>query len=153
VPPPQKLKKIFLVQCVQKIFVFRPKGGGIAQCPPPLNTPLHCSVLFCSVLFSSRPQSEGWPHHGRTFSIYRCPLSFCYWHCSHSMQGGVYETVELPSICLSVCPSIRPCRHSAAARRCDGFAAVSPVARKYRSIAPRPALSSKREQCHVCQLT
>jgi len=25
------------------------------------------TVLFCS---------EGWPHHGRTFSIYLCPLSF-----------------------------------------------------------------------------
>ena len=25
------------------------------------------TVLFCS---------EGWPHHGRTFSIYMCPLSF-----------------------------------------------------------------------------
>ena len=25
---------------------------------------------FCSVLFLSRPRSEGWPHHGRTFSIY-----------------------------------------------------------------------------------
>ena len=24
----------------------------------------------CSVLFLSRPRSEGWPHHGRTFSIY-----------------------------------------------------------------------------------
>jgi len=35
VPPPQKFKKMFLVQCVPKIFVFRPKGGGIAQCPPP----------------------------------------------------------------------------------------------------------------------
>ena len=30
-------------------------------------------VLF---LFFSRPWSEGWPHHGRTFSIYLCPLSF-----------------------------------------------------------------------------
>jgi len=30
----------------------------------------------CSVLFVSRPRSEGWPHHGRTFSIYLCPLSF-----------------------------------------------------------------------------
>ena len=30
----------------------------------------------CSVLFLSRPRSEGWPHHGRTFSIYLCPLSF-----------------------------------------------------------------------------
>ena len=31
------------------------------------------AVLFCSF---SRPRSEGWPHHGRTFSIYPCPLSF-----------------------------------------------------------------------------
>jgi len=23
---------------------------------------------FCSVLFFSRPRSEGWPHHGRTFA-------------------------------------------------------------------------------------
>jgi len=30
----------------------------------------------CSVLFLSRPRPEGWPHHGRTFSIYPCPLSF-----------------------------------------------------------------------------
>jgi len=29
-----------------------------------------------SVLFSSRPRSEGWPHHGRTCSIYPCPVSF-----------------------------------------------------------------------------
>jgi len=32
--------------------------------------------MFCSVLFFSRPRSEGWPHHGRTFSIYLYPLSF-----------------------------------------------------------------------------
>ena len=62
--------------------------------------------LFSSVLFLSLPQSEGWPHHGRTFSIYLYPLSFwltlpqrprldvvypgrawssspaCTWHCS-----------------------------------------------------------------------
>jgi len=30
----------------------------------------------CSVLFFSRPRSEGWPHHGPTFSICSCPLSF-----------------------------------------------------------------------------
>ena len=30
---------------------------------------------LCS-LFLSRRRSEGWPHHGRTFSIYPCPLSF-----------------------------------------------------------------------------
>ena len=29
-----------------------------------------------TVLFSSRPRSEGWPHHGHTFSNYLCPLSF-----------------------------------------------------------------------------
>ena len=29
-----------------------------------------------SVLFFSCPRSEGWPHHGRTFSTYPCPLSF-----------------------------------------------------------------------------
>ena len=32
-------------------------------------------AYICCVLFS-RPRSEGWPHHGRTFSIYLCPLSF-----------------------------------------------------------------------------
>ena len=38
----------------------------------------YCSALFCSVLFFSRPRSEGWPYHGRklTFSIYLYPLSF-----------------------------------------------------------------------------
>jgi len=27
-------------------------------------------------LFFSRPRSKRWPHSGRTFSIYPCPLSF-----------------------------------------------------------------------------
>ena len=55
-----------------------------------------CCELFCSVLFFSRPRSEGWPHHERTFSIYPCPLSF--W-------------LTLPRRVLSTswcCPS-RPC--------------------------------------------
>ena len=34
------------------------------------------SWCHCSVLFFSHPRSEGWPHHGRTFSIYLCLLSF-----------------------------------------------------------------------------
>jgi len=44
------------------------------------------------VLFFCRPRSGGWPHHGRTFSIYICPLSFwltllrgvlsTYWCCT-----------------------------------------------------------------------
>ena len=53
-------------------------------------------VLHCSVLFFSRCWSKGWPHHGRTFSIYPCPLSF--W-------------LTLPGEVLSMswcCPS-RPC--------------------------------------------
>ena len=51
-----------------------------------------CSVLFL-FLFFSRPRSEGWSHHERTFSIYPCPLSF---------QG---ESCPPTSWC---CPS-RPC--------------------------------------------
>jgi len=54
-------------------------------------------TLICSVLFFSS-LSEGWPHHGRTFSIYLCPLSL--W-------------LTLPRRVLSTfwcCPSIpRPC--------------------------------------------
>jgi len=34
-PPPQNFKKKFLVQCVKKIFVFRPKGGPSPSAPPP----------------------------------------------------------------------------------------------------------------------
>ena len=48
------------------------------------------------VLFFSRPRSEGWPHHGRTFSIHIWPLSF--WL---TLPRGVLST----SRC---CPS-RPC--------------------------------------------
>jgi len=33
-------------------------------------------LIFCSILFFSRPRSEGWPHHGRSFFICLCPLSF-----------------------------------------------------------------------------
>jgi len=33
-------------------------------------------LLSTSDLIFSRPRSEGWPHYGRTFSIYPCPLSF-----------------------------------------------------------------------------
>jgi len=47
--------------------------------------------------------------------------------------SGVSATVVRPSVCLS---------HPAAARRCCGFAAVGPAARRYRSIAARPVGSS-----------
>ena len=58
-----------------------------------------CEFSFltaCFFLFFSHPQSEGWPHHERTFSIYLCSLSF--W-------------LTLPQKVLSMywcCPS-RPC--------------------------------------------
>ena len=55
-----------------------------------------CVLRKQYVLFFSHPRSEGWPHHGRTFSIYPCPLSF--W-------------LTLPQRVLSTswcCPS-RPC--------------------------------------------
>jgi len=35
-----------------------------------------CTLIQGSVLLFSRPRSEGWPHHGRTFPINPCPLSF-----------------------------------------------------------------------------
>ena len=64
-----------------------------------------------------------------------------------SVRLSVRPSVR-PSVCLSVCLS----HHSAAARHCGGFAAVGPAASGYRSIAARPALSSKCEQCHVVKL-
>jgi len=33
-------------------------------------------AAISSDLIFSRPRSEGWPHYGRTFSIYPCLLSF-----------------------------------------------------------------------------
>ena len=71
-----------------------------------------------------------------------CSLLLDYWHCPHDRRSGVYETVERPSVCP-------PSHQWAAARRCGGFAAVGPAARRYRSTAARPALSSKHEQCPV----
>jgi len=40
-----------------------PVVGTLQECASDVCT------MFCSVLFFSRPRSEGWPHHGRTFSI------------------------------------------------------------------------------------
>jgi len=45
--------------------------GYMQVCPRSVTMP--APLLF---LFFSRPRSEGWPLHGRTFSIYPCPLSF-----------------------------------------------------------------------------
>jgi len=59
------------------------------------------------------------------------------------MRSRVYETVERPSVCLSVRAISRP-PHAAAV-----FAAVGPAATSYRPASARPALSRKREQFRV----
>ena len=78
------------VSCFSKIqigFTFlvpahlgSPGKGPLNGCVSVSMQVTHSSVSYClctgSVLFFSRPRSEGWPHHGRTFSIYLCPLSF-----------------------------------------------------------------------------
>jgi len=43
-----------LVQCVQKIFVFRPKGGH-RPVPPPLNTPLAMITVHTKFVSSYAP--------------------------------------------------------------------------------------------------
>jgi len=58
-----------------------------------------------------------------------------------ALRSSVYETVERPSVCLSVCLS----HHPTAAAACGGFAAERRVHRMYRSIAAaagRPAAAS-----------
>jgi len=65
--------------------------------------------------------------------------------CSPCMHSRVYVTTRCPSVRPTVCLS-----HSRTAAVCSGFAAVGPAARRYRSIAARPARSSKCGQCHVC---
>jgi len=51
--------------------------------------------------------------------------------------------IEQSLIKLSTRLSVRPSHH------CGRFAAVGPAARRCRSVAARPALSSKCAQCHV----
>jgi len=46
------------------------------HCAVVVTLPTQANWLTRSVLFFSRPRSDGWPHHGHTFSIYPCPLSF-----------------------------------------------------------------------------
>ena len=65
----------------------------------------------CYVLFFSRPRSEGWPHHGRTFSIYFCPLSF--WLTStgspvHVLMLSIQAVRGLPYLALFLALSLSP---------------------------------------------
>ena len=51
-----------------------PDSGGL-EWYNQQHLPLHRIVLHSPVLFFSRPQSKGWPHHGRTSSVDHCPVS------------------------------------------------------------------------------
>ena len=59
----------------------------------------------------------------------------------HCMRSRVYETVGRLSVCLSVRPW-----HSDVAGLLMWFRRAG---RRYQSIAARPALSSRCDQCHV----
>ena len=67
-------------------------GHGLPYSTGQLHQPRHMMAL--SVTVSSR--SEGWPHHGRTFSIYLSPLTFLL-----TLPRGVLSNYRC-------CPS-RPC--------------------------------------------
>jgi len=54
------------------------------------------SLMMYTVLSFSRPRSESWPHHGRTFSIYLCPLS-------------IWLTLPRRVLFTSWCCPSRPC--------------------------------------------
>jgi len=64
-------------------------------------------VLF---LFFSRPRSEASPHHGRTFSTYLCPLSFCIYFFTgssvHALMLSIQAVRCLPRL---LAPGIVPC--------------------------------------------
>ena len=51
-----------------------------------------------SVLFFS-PQSGSWPHHGRTFSVYLCPLSF-WLTLNCRAKGSGADPGSWPSVCM-----------------------------------------------------
>ena len=90
--------------------------------PPPSSVAVGCAILIrvdrCYAV---------------SVELFRFLLFFpYYWHCLYSMRSRVYATDGRPSVCLS---------HTAAARRCCGFAAVGPASRRCRVNVARPALS------------
>ena len=52
-----------------------------------------------SVLFISRPRSEGWQHHGRAFSIYLCTLiDSCRGSAVHVLMLSIQAVLGLPCL-------------------------------------------------------
>ena len=100
------------------------KGDRCSYCHTRMELQFHPDVSLrvgfylycCSVVFLSRPWSEGWSHHGRTFSIYLCPLSFrlilprgvlsTYWCCPSRPCVVFLACVHLP---LFLALSLSPC--------------------------------------------
>jgi len=67
------------------------------------------------------------------------------------MRSRVYETVERPSVRLSICSSVCLSRRSTAATAAGGFPAERIMGRKYRSIAARRASCGRRAACAGAQ--
>ena len=74
--------------CAEDNYIYRRTGW--------VEITLAMADVDGSVLFCSRPRSEGWPHHRRTFSIYLCPLSF-------------WLTLPRRALSTSWCYPPRPC--------------------------------------------
>ena len=106
-----------------------------------------CHVKRCQMFWMPIAADKPMRQLATVCTVYRLDWSVDYWHCSRSMRSRVYETVERPSVHLSVCPVIggvrRVCCWARAGRRCRSTAAA--VGQRRRSTA----LSSKREECHV----
>ena len=113
----------------------------------------------CSVLFFSRPRSAGWPHHGRTFSTYPCPLSFSLYMYTHTLLTALcpglpgwvgtrkvkpiwillkQETVSGSGISWAICKSAprsrqvtTPAPHRSVFYRPDALPAAQPTASKH----------------------
>ena len=76
-PTHQQLKNLDPTQPVGQLnpwttLIYTPSVLFLAVLDPMVGHTMDVLSLF------SRPRSEGWPHHGRTFTIYLCPLNFAF---------------------------------------------------------------------------
>jgi len=68
---------VLLDQCSPSLAHGRLKFHSVAQRSTiRIVMRIASSLLGYIRILISRPRPEGWSHHGRTFSIYLCPLSF-----------------------------------------------------------------------------
>jgi len=121
------------VTCFSKIQI-----GFIFLVPAHLGSPGQRAVkrvCVCVCFFEMMDESE-WMTVSSSTGPLRCPrtkaikrLCVCvyvrFWHCLHCMQSKVYEIVQCPFVCTSVCLSV-PFAHCS-----NRFAAVGPASRGY----------------------